>query len=300
LPENKIFIAKRTDLVVDVFKGLVKHGFMSVPVLQKTENRYFGFIDLSDIVRYVVEHFGGETLAATEDFWAGVACEEEFQKKTVNDLMKWPLTRRNPFHPVYTGYSLFSAVELLARESNLHRVPIVDRTRQLVNLITQSQLVNFFKMNIGSLGSKKDLKVADFSDVHKPVVSVTEDQKAIDAFQLMNEKDVTAVAVVSPDDGHLKATLSIRDLKTMSADARLFWRLYQKINNFIRHLREDYQKKHNRPRTIVSVKDSDTLEHVVNVCADNGIHRVFIVDENKKPIGVISLKDILVNSIIVA
>ena len=55
----------------------------------------------------------------------------------VKDLMQHPLTRRNPFHPVPRGYSLLFALELLAREEDLHRVPVVDSERKLINLITQ-------------------------------------------------------------------------------------------------------------------------------------------------------------------
>lgn len=54
VPENKVFVAERTDKIVDVFRGLVNHNFLSVPVLQKTKHKWFGFLDLADIVLYVV------------------------------------------------------------------------------------------------------------------------------------------------------------------------------------------------------------------------------------------------------
>jgi len=123
----------------------VKHNFLSVPVLQKTKHKWFGFIDLADIVLYVVQvsrfslhlvsvdhkepfltvhqNFGEEKLSMEEDFWKLVEREEEFQQKTVNDLMRYPLSRRNPFHPVKVGYSLLYAIEALAKEHNLHRIP---------------------------------------------------------------------------------------------------------------------------------------------------------------------------------
>jgi hypothetical protein len=54
VPDNKVFVAERTDKIVDVFRGLVNHNFLSVPVLQKTKHKWFGFLDLADIVLYVV------------------------------------------------------------------------------------------------------------------------------------------------------------------------------------------------------------------------------------------------------
>jgi len=51
---------------VDVWKGLVRHHFLSVPVLQKKGNKYYGFLDIADIVNYVVDSFGKTTLESSE------------------------------------------------------------------------------------------------------------------------------------------------------------------------------------------------------------------------------------------
>jgi hypothetical protein len=69
-------------------KGLIKYGFWSCPVLQKTKNKWYGFIDLMDIVHCVVETFGSARLKADEDFWEGMAKEELFARKTVGDVMR--------------------------------------------------------------------------------------------------------------------------------------------------------------------------------------------------------------------
>lgn len=48
-----------------------------------------------------------------------------------------------------------------------------------------------------------------------------------------------------------------------------------------------------RPKRVQVCKESHTLEQVINLLADHSIHRVFVVDDAKKPIGVITLKDVL-------
>jgi hypothetical protein len=95
-----------------------------------------------------------------------VEAKTEFNEKTVADLMRAPLSRRNVFvsaplpvasvrctakpaplsavvcqHPVSRGYSAWSVLEALAREPGLHRVPVVDRvTREMYNFVTGSQV----------------------------------------------------------------------------------------------------------------------------------------------------------------
>jgi len=294
-PENKIFVAQRTDNLADVWKGLVQHNFLSVPVLQKTKNKYYGFLDVYDIVKFVIDFFGEkvETLKDSEDWFKLASSSEEFSKKTVNDVMRYPLTKRNPFFPIKSGFSLFSAIEAMAREHGLHRIPVIDTDRKLITVVTQSQIVDILIRNMDILGEKKDKPVSFTECYFEDVISVHEESVAVEAFRLMVEKNVSGLAVINKE-GKLVGNISLKDLKAMSTDLRLFWRLYQTVHNFLQKVRqENNEKSGDRPRTIVTVKPNDTLETVIKRLKEHKIHRVYIVDDNKKPIGIISLKDVL-------
>jgi len=223
--------------------------------------------------------------------------KKNFATKTVNDVMTYPLSTRNPFHPVREGFSALAVVEALAKEENLHRVPVVDKDRQMFNLITQSQVLDFLNKNLSKLGAKANMPVGEIKGVLKPVISVTEDSLAVDAFNLMVEKNISGLAVVD-EHGKLKGNLSLRDIKLISYDARLFWRLQQTVKNFIAKLRAEWQTKHGRPRKLKKVKSTATLQEVIKTLAENKIHRVYIYDPTtKKAEGVISLKDVLLEII---
>jgi len=295
-PDNRIFVAQRTDKVVDVFKGLILHNFLSVPVLQKTKLKWYGFVDIYDIVKFVVNFFGEtEELKKDQDFFKLAEKSEEFQKKTVNDIMTYPLSRRNPFHPVSSGYSILAAVEPLARERGLHRVPVIDKDRNLQTIITQSQLIQIFAQNLEILGDKKNKPISKTRQYPIEVLSVTDKVIAMDAFKLMVEQNVSGLAVVN-DEGKITGALSIRDLKAMSADGRLFWRLYQPIREFLGKVNLDTPAEA-RPRRVVTVRPTDTLEAAIRQLAEKRVHRVFIVNSDMKPVGVLSLKDVLLEII---
>jgi len=297
-PQNKIYIANRTDKVIEVWKGLIDHNFWSVPVLQKTKQKWYGFLDLWDIVKFVVEQFktsNDELLRNSDDWLKLVSAKEEFMNLTVNDVMRYPLSRENPFFPIHAGYSLFAAIEALARQPHLHRVPIIDKERHLVTIITQSQVIKILDKNLNMLGEKKNKPVMKLDNYYERVVSVHEDSVAMDAFRLMVEKDITGVAVID-NEGKLTGTVSIRDLKAISTDTRMFWRLYQTCKNFLLKVKSG-ETTGDRPRSPVTVKATDTLEIVIKKLNEHNIHRVFIIDDAKRPIGVISLKDILLEII---
>lgn len=294
--DGRIFICQRTDKVVDVWQGLIRHNFLSVPVLQKTKDKYYGFVDLADIVMFVLRMFGDEKLNIDRDFWEMYKQEEYMAQKTVNDIMVYPISRRNPFSPVKKGYTLFSSLELLAKEPGLHRIPVIDQNRKLVNIITQSQVLKFIHDNMNILGTVRNKPVTQFPTYNTHVHVINENEKAIDAFKLMTSHHVSGMAVIN-DQGKLVGNISLRDLKAIASDGRFFWRLYQTVKNFLQKIKREFQEKDGRPKSVVVATSSDTLEDVIKKIVQNGIHRVFIVDENHKPTGVISLKDILLEII---
>jgi CBS-domain-containing membrane protein len=294
-PENKIFVAQRTDNITEVWKGLAAHNFLSVPVLQKTKNKWYGFVDIYDIVKFVIEFFGveGKKLQDSEDWLKLVESSEEFSKKTVNDIMKYPLSKRNPFNPIHSGYSLLTAVEALAREPGLHRIPIIDQDRKLITVISQSQVVQILYKNLDIIGEKKNKPVGQMDRYLEQVFTIHEEATAVDAFKMMVELNVSGLAVIDKE-GKLTANIAMKDLKAVSTDTRLFWRLFQTVHNFLQKVRkENSETGGDRPRTTVTVKAEDTLETVIRRLTEHSIHRIYIVDDHKKPLGVISLKDVL-------
>jgi len=268
----------------------VKHNFQAVPVLQKTGRKWYGFLDMADIVAYVCSQFGGTQLSSSEDFWALFNKEEKFREATVRDVMKWPLGFRNPFHPVKGGYSLFYAIEAMAREKHLYRVAVIDDDRQLLNLITDSQVLAFLDQNLDKIGPLLDKPISEMQEVFTDVPQITESQPTIEAFNMMAKEGIHGVAVVN-DAGVIVGTLSVRDLKAMAPDGSLFWRLYGSAKNFLQKLHSEYAGV-GRPFTVQTCTENDTLKTVIRRLATNKIHRIFIVNEKNVPIGVVALRDV--------
>jgi CBS domain-containing protein len=283
--ENKIFICKKDDKLVDVWKGLVKHNFHSVPVLLKNSSKYFGVLDLHDICKFVLNHFGKEELQTIEDFWKHVEKSNKLKNIAVDDVMKSPLTRENPFKPVSTGYSLHFALELMARETNLHRIPIISKERKLVNMLTQSRLVQFFHENKKILGNRLNKPISLLGTSTSGVISVKDTQLAIDAFTLMQTHDITAVAVLD-SKGHLTGVISETDLKTISEDGSLFYKLHQDAKTFVKLVGAKSKK-------LVVAKFGDSFGEVIDKLSETHVHRAFVVNDENKPTGVIALKDII-------
>ncbi|KYQ90477.1 CBS (cystathionine-beta-synthase) domain-containing protein [Tieghemostelium lacteum] len=290
-----IFSANKSDKLHFVFKGLCERRFLSVPVFQKTDKKkWYGFVDLSDIVHYVTTNFGTEKFSMEKDFWKLTSEEEKFKALTVKDVISSPFTKANKYNPITQNYSLYSAFEIFARDPNVHRIPILDNmhNRHLLSILTQSQLIKYVYDNLPLLGLKKDLLVKNFQGVNRDVITVKDDVLAIDAFKILDQKGISGLGILN-QKGQLIDTLSVRDLKGMAFDGSLFWKLYKPVGQFLEYIKNDQTTL--RPRNAVWALETDTFETVLTKIYTNQIHRIFIVDnfESKKPIAVIALYDLL-------
>ena len=72
----------------------------------------------------------------------------------------------------------------MAREPNLHRVPVVDQNRQLRNLITQSRIIELLHTNRHLIGSKRAKTAENIVNLGvERVRKVNESEIAMNAFQ---------------------------------------------------------------------------------------------------------------------
>jgi len=264
---------------------------LSLPVLTQ-KGEYYGMVELFDIVRFVTEMFSDVSNTAMIDIEKLFATDTKFSTAIVSDIMQWPLKKNNPFHPVARGYSLFSALEVLAL-SDAKRVPIVDANSQIVDVVTQSMMIDFLWQNIEMIGKLAEKKVEDIQlSRNRVITQVDENSKAIVAFREMVNRQEDHVAVVDKN-GNLIDNLSLRDLRGIRPEVKVFYRLWSTVAEFKAKVREEFPEQ--TPAGLVTVLPSDTLYQVVEIMAVKHIHHVFVVESasRRKPIRVISQSDIL-------
>jgi len=105
----------------------------------------------------------------------------------------------------------------------------------------------------------------------------------------MVHQNVGGVGVTN-SSGQLVSNLSLRDLKIINKDEKLFTRLYKTTGEFLDDLVTLNEKRFKNVKTVTV---DNTFEDVLDQLYLLDIHRTYIVDEEKKPIGVIGIKDII-------
>jgi len=303
--------------IPEVFEALIKNRILSVPVLDNDGKPVFIF-SMMHLVNHFVHEFSESELQhlnskKTSDFFlhysqlkekkAGVLSERASQ---ILDTEMKELKHLDPVHLVKEGADILEAVRIFVT-ARAHRVVVVNPNQQLVGLITQSRILQFVE-TVLNLIKESDCSLKELNFGFKDVCSINEHQMAISAFKLMREKKISAVAVVN-DNGELVGNISANDLKLVGYDLAYFSYLSRPIREYIQWVNDVeleqtpqtsirsqvllHQPKSNKDLVTIACVKEDTFSFVIKALNFYRIHRMYIVDKDKRPIGVISIHDVL-------
>eukprot|EP00128_Syssomonas_multiformis_P006030 Colp12_sorted_trinity150504_noHs@678 len=266
---------------------LVDKHISSAPVFDTKSGKYIGLVDTFDLLAVVLEVCLGDPSKGSKSFKEVLESSDTWKSRPVKDIID--RSGNNTFMTVPSTGNLLEVVEILA--SGVHRVAVVDtKTGLVTRLITQSAMVQYLAENASRLGEKLNVPI-NVSGL-KQVTTISIDAPAIDALALIREKKLSAVGVATPE-GQLTGSISVNDVRIMlKGDAINI--IFCNCMDFISQVRtmEGRQKSRSFPPVVV-VNPKNTLGEIMRKFHATKIHRLYVVDEERQALGVISLKDVL-------
>lgn len=294
--EVVLHVVTRNDTIEHALKSLYKHHITSVPVIDLDSN-CLGLLDILDILAYLVKVSVEELESRVTPLSRNLKDDdmdmlfERSAKLNCAAVEKGVnLSRRNPFLPCTYRAPLRDVMRVFAH--GVHRVPVVksEEPNIVINILTQSATNAFLAKNpelyLGDLAEKTLTELGLIQGEDK-IVSVTDDTVAIDAFILMHEQGLSDVAVVN-SRGVFQGCLSASDLKLIK-DYK-FRSLLLPVMDFVRAVRQEEGRIFKN--FLVHCSPDTSLAEVIRRLAKELVHRVFVVNDAMKPVGVVSITDI--------
>lgn len=183
-------------------------------------------------------------------------------------------------------------VKSLTEESHVQRVPVLDEEGKVIAIVSRTKLVEFLRSELPQFPSISETKLCEtewFKTRARDVVTIPSNAKAALAGETMVEKTVSGLAVVDAD-GTLVGAISATDFKRCLG-ANMFTVMQTPVEEFLRLTNEHYKRA--QSLTPVVAAGDETITSMLNKLHDNHIHRLFLVDGDNKPTGVIALGDIV-------
>jgi len=154
--------------------------------------------------------------------------------------------------------------------------------RRVHSIITQSDLFSMMVSYTYSLpsGTTFDSKIHDLRLDFPKVSTCSLKDKTSDAYAKMQESGFSSLGVVD-SNGKLVNYLGVSHLKSITS-----------ANLSDLHLPVDLFLKHRQPHFVACHLDV-TLKEVISTVKSSHYHRVFFIDNNDLPLGVMTLRDFL-------
>jgi len=310
---------------------LLTAGVYGAPVAnpgQDAKNQWIGFIELSDIVAFIVSlfHDGSNKISAS-----AIAAHREYsdeQLDKINNVLNtttlkdflgsrpthasaWSLDDSATIQNVIDALSSRSRVVLISKESG-----------NIVGLLSRSALVAYFAKNIDKLAGAassivtKTLDEANLVKKEKLIISnYQEEERALDAFAKIAEAHISHLALVNDASGNfdLVGNVSLKDIKSVFDNKPTGGPVGVKIllmpvGPYINHIRQENLKAvHPAIHATIegpgahgdhSEGGGDTVEKCILRLAATKIHRMYVTTDGQQGapralVGVLSLGDLV-------
>lgn len=245
---------------------------------------FLGFVDMLDIVSFAVsllEFNNGEI-----DSQLLFENSQKMLSKQVKHIVD--MSKINPVCQVRDISPLLQTIGVF--QKGIHRVAVIGPDGQIVNILSQSDVVRFLLSEVDNFLPVFDKTVAELNLGSSNPITIHQDELTIIALKKMHENKISALAVVD-DHGLLIGNLSASDLKgavTTDEDegADPLGSLLLPVLSFLRQGGMSCFP-------VATCTKKNTFNMVLVNVVSSRVHRLWIVDEVGKPIGIISLTDIM-------
>jgi CBS domain-containing protein len=290
-PRKEIFRVKDSDTLLKAFHKIQSHNVLSLPVYDEIAHRFFGVIDCLDLCNFftdIAHAYADNKKSSWADF---VATEEKFNEATCGSVRNE--SKHDSYTQIMPNANLTTAISLMTLFPGVHRLAVVGPypTYELLGVLTQSDLLAFIWEQLGHEDAIFSKTVQQLELGKRHVICVPLHHKMADAWKTIKTTGVSGIAVVDAD-GILCGNISASDIKLdkdFSIDSIV--ELSQKpVSAIVEQQKKKWAKKHAFPVTLTS---SATVADVIKLVMDNHVHRVYVIDDHKQVIGVITLGDLL-------
>ncbi|KAL0489786.1 5'-AMP-activated protein kinase subunit gamma [Acrasis kona] len=274
--KREIVSISQESSVKEALQLLSKNNILSAPVYDG--EKCVGLVDVLDLTTFVTNVY---FTSNKESQFKNYLVQFSFELEKVSSVMNF--SQRNPYVPVSLDTPLNDVLSKFA--GGVHRVPVLEGEK-VTFLLTQTALLAELEAS-SAFQSIKDKTISELKvGVQGSLQSVSDSSITIDAFKLISDSGVSAVAVKSAT-GKVVGALSASDLQGFIGEE-----LFHLGSNVVDFLTFARKKKNDDRDNMVHIKAQDTLGTAVTRILSTRVHRLFIVDEKLEVVGLLTLTDV--------
>jgi CBS domain-containing protein len=277
-PNQPLVNVSEDDKVPNVLSRLADKNVLSA-IAFEMRGRPIGFIDTLDILTNITHTANIQDLSKPmnerlEILKAGGArFAEQTCKQIINE------SKRDPFIILPKSSPLMDAVQELAKA---HRIAVADEN--VFHILAQVDVASLIIKRHNTFGTVLHKPISEVGlNPNTTVGAMDQNVSVMGCMRFMRDNNLSGIAVLDPSKKIL-TNFSASDLLGLRDDK--FPMLALPVAEFL-------HSKHGYLMPPVICLPDDTVESIMFKMTTFKVHRIFVVDKDMKPIGVITLTDIM-------
>ncbi|XP_065354484.1 uncharacterized protein SNF4Agamma isoform X9 [Calliphora vicina] len=277
IPTSAKLVVFDTQLLVKkAFYALVYNGVRAAPLWDSQKQQFVGMLTITDFIKILRMYYKSPN--------ASIEQLEEHKLDT------WRSVLHNEVMPLVSigpDASLYDAIKILVH-NRIHRLPVIDpATGNVLYILTHKRILRFLFLYINELPKPsymqkklRALKIGTYDNIEV----ADEHTSIITALKKFVERRVSALPLVD-SEGRLVDIYAKFDVINLAAE--------KTYNDLDVSLRKANEHRNEWFEGVQCCNLDETLYTILERIVRAEVHRLVVVDENRKVIGIISLSDIL-------
>lgn len=306
-----VFISSQSD-VYQAADVLAKNGITSAPVIDEDANHIQGIFDYDDLAALVLAAFQKDPVQNVELTEEHMDLAKFLLDSHASYLGNAPvknvvdLSKNKPAVVIRDNAPLSTAIKHFKKGKR--RCIIVNDAEKFIGVLSQSDVIKFIHKEM--IAFEKTARLSgEFQESHysgvlnqtleelnvarKEVATINENSSVFQALQEMYRLNFSGIAIVN-SSGAITGSISEKDLK-FAFQMQWLQILNHSCRQYVSSARRQNSLKERGgmdSAPVISVSPNSKLGMVIESLVATKIHRIWVV-ENRKPVGIISLADVI-------
>jgi len=275
--KRDLVIIEESSTLKQTLHLLQKENILSVPMVSKT-GLFMCIVDVLDIASIIYHEWRHVSVELDHGHFP----DDKFFDLPISEVLHSKGKNTTFVNTTDNLLSVIHAFKSPETGHRLHRVAVLD-SNKMVDVISQSDIINFVEQNISLLPKNVAEKTAEeLKIIHSPLM-LTVDTTVSDALLTLCRNKVSGIALVD-SEYKLVGNLSASDLRGIQPTCFEFF-----TGSVLQFL--SVQASGAKPTKFV--KENTKLKDIIKEIVEYKIHRIFVTTDVGFPKGVISLIDII-------
>ncbi|XP_054621664.1 5'-AMP-activated protein kinase subunit gamma-2-like [Dunckerocampus dactyliophorus] len=274
---SKLVVFDTTLQVKKAFFALVANGVRAAPLWETKKQSFVGMLTITDFINILTRYYKSPMVQIYEleehkiETWRELYLQETFK----------PLVHISP------DASIFEAVSSLIR-NKIHRLPVIDPlSGNALYILTHKRILKFLQLFVCEMPMPAFMKKT-LEELHvgtyDNIAFIHPDTPLITALSVFTHRRVSALPVVN-HHGQVVDIYSKFDVINLAAE-KTYNDLDVTVTQALRHRSQYFEG-------VMKCNKMETLETIVDRIVKAEVHRLVVVDEESRIVGIVSLSDIL-------